>query len=228
MLTTLDEVIERICTGFDPDRIILFGSRASGSYDQESDFDLLVIKETASRPLDRRMELERLLVDRRVALDLFVYTPAEVRLLYAAGSPLIEEVLHTGKVLYMRKATQAWLAEAREDFESAAILRDHRKHRAACVHSQQCVEKALKSLILEKGGRPARTHDIVELVNAVRADGWALDLGMDDAVYLNSIYRGRYPTEEGLLPHGEPTDEDAQRALDAAGAIMAQVEQLLR
>jgi HEPN domain-containing protein/predicted nucleotidyltransferase len=227
MLTSLNDVIQRIIAGYDPDRIILFGSRASGTGNRESDFDLLIVKETASRPVERRIELERLLIDRRIALDLFVYTPAEVRRLYAGGSPLIEEVVHTGKVLYMRKTTEAWLAEAREDFESAAILLDHRKHRGACLHSQQCVEKALKALLLEKGRRPARTHDIVELVNAVRAEGWTIDMEMDDAVYLNSIYRGRYPTEEGLLPHGEPEEQDARHAVNAADMLLKQTERLL-
>ena len=33
-------------------------------------------------------------------------------------------------------------------------------------------------------------------------------------------FRGRYPAEEGLLPRGEPTREEARRALDAAGRLM--------
>jgi hypothetical protein len=56
-----------------------------------------------------------------------------------------------------------------------------------------------------------RTQDVAELLNTARADGWQIELTMDDAVYLNGIYHGPYPTEEGLLPHGEPSDEDAAR-----------------
>lgn len=78
----------------------------------------------------------------------------------------------------------------------------------------------LKALVLEKGGRPARTHDIVELRNAAGAEHWTVPLEMEDAVFLNSIDRGRYPTEEGLLPHGEPSEEDARRAVGAATAIV--------
>ena len=85
----------------------------------------------------------------------------------------------------------------------------------------------MNALILEKGRRPARTHDIVELLNVVTADGWAVGLPMDEAVFLNSVYRGRYPTEEGLLPHGEPTQEDARRALRAAEAVMKSVRAAL-
>ena len=81
--------------------------------------------------------------------------------------------------------------------------------------------------MLERGRRPARTHDLVELLNAVTADGWVVSLSLDDAVLLNSVYRGRYPTEEGLLPHGEPTVEDAQHALDAARRTVESVRSLL-
>lgn len=82
-------------------------------------------------------------------------------------------------------------------------------------------------LLLEKGRRPPRTHDLVELLNAVAEEGWAVGLEMDDAVFLNSVYRGRYPTEAGLLPHGEPTSDDAQRAVAVAEPVMRRVRAAL-
>lgn len=133
MLTTLEAVVERLISAYDPERIILFGSHATGDAQEESDIDLLIVKETDRRPIDRRIEVERLLSDRQVPLDLLVYTPQELRDLYAAGSPFIEEVVETGRVLYMRKTTAAWLAEAREELESASILYDRQKHRGVFV-----------------------------------------------------------------------------------------------
>lgn len=227
MLTTLEAVVQRLIEGYDPDRIILFGSHAAGEATRDSDIDLVIVKDTDQRPIDRRIEVERLLFDRAIPLDLLVYTPRELRQLYAAGSPFIEDVVERGRVLYMRKATAAWVREAQEEFESASLLLQHQKHRGACLHSQQCVEKALKALMLEKGRRPQRTHDVVELLNAAVADGWAVGLDMDDAVFLNSVYRGRYPTEEGLLPHGEPGEEDAGRAVRVAEAVMRRVRAVL-
>lgn len=199
-------------------RIILFGSHATGHEREGSDTDLLIVKETDKRPIDRRIEVERLLWDRKLALDILVYAPREVRDLYMLGSPFIEEVVERGRVLYVRKATGAWLAEAQEDMESADVLLDHGTYRAACFHSQQYVEKGLKALILERGRRPARTHGIVDLWNFVRTDGWTVTLLMDDAVFLKSVYRGRCPTDEGFLPHGAPTGDDARRALEVADA----------
>ena len=227
MLTTLDQIVHRLVTGYDPDRIILFGSRASGLDSEDSDYDLLIVKSTEGRPLERRIAVDRLLRDRRLALDFQVYTPEEVWRLYAGGNPLIEEVVETGRVLYMRKNTKGWLAEAQEEFECASILVEHGKYRGACFHSQQCVEKGLKALLLEKGHRPARTHDLLELLNAVTAAGWKLEVSMDDIVFLNSVYRGRYPTDEGLLPHGDPLESDARSAVRSAQEMLALIRSLL-
>ena len=132
-----------------------------------------------------------------------------------------------GKVVYMRKATAAWIREARDEFDTASILLTHEKYRGVCLHSQQAVEKGLKALLLEKGQRPPRTHDILELLNAVRTNGWQIEVGIDDAVFFNSIYRGRYPTDEGLLPHGEPSKGDAERALKATAAVTTEIERLI-
>ena len=227
VLTTVDAIVERLVTGYEPDRIILYGSHATGSARRDSDVDLLIVKETDRRPTDRRIEVERLLADRALALDIVVYTPGELRQLFAAGSPFIEDVMEHGRVLYMRTATAAWLREAQDELDSAIILRDHAKFRGACLHGQQCVEKLLKALLLERGKRPTRTHDLVELANAVAREGWSTGLEMDDAVFLNSVYRGRYPTEAGLLPHGEPSAEDAGRAIAAAEGVMRRARVVL-
>jgi HEPN domain-containing protein len=119
------------------------------------------------------------------------------------------------------------LRDAQDELESASILFEHGKYRGTCYHSQQCVEKGLKSLILEKGERPERIHDIVEILNKTTKLGWSLSFPMDDAIFLNSIYKGRYPTEEGLLPYGEPTKEDAEKALMAAQNLIKRVQELI-
>ncbi len=49
----LRRIVEVIVKEIDPDRIILFGSRARGDYKEDSDYDILVLKE-GIRPEDRR------------------------------------------------------------------------------------------------------------------------------------------------------------------------------
>jgi len=227
MLTTLEDITKRIVDIYKPDLIILYGSRARGNQRDGSDADLLIIKETDDRPMDRRIQVESIVSDRLIPLDMTIYTPKEFRYLFSLGSPLVEEIIKEGRVIYRRKVTENWLKDAQDELESASILFEHGKYRGTCYHSQQSVEKGLKSLILEKGERPERIHDIVELFNKVTTLGWSLSFPMDDAIFLNSIYKGRYPTEEGLLPHGEPSEEDSEKALLTARKLMQKIKNLI-
>ncbi len=115
VLLTLEEVCEKLVDSWDPEKIILFGSRATGKEEASSDYDLLIIKGGPGRPADRRAAAEKILQDRGVPLDIFVYSPKEVLFLYSIGSPFIQEVLETGRVLYMRKATEQWMKDAEEE-----------------------------------------------------------------------------------------------------------------
>ncbi len=228
MIKALNDISQRLVEKYDPDSIILFGSRAEGKEREGSDIDLVVVKETEKRPLDRQIEVEGLLADRAVPVDILVYTPEEVRRLYSLGSPFIEEVMEKGRLIYMRKATSAWVTDAEEEFESARVLYEHGHYRAACYHSQQSAEKGLKAVIIEKGGKPERTHDIVQLFNVVTELGFDPGLSMEDAVYLNSIYRGRYPTEEGLLPHGVPSRDDTEKAMLSAAHLIEKLKSVIQ
>jgi HEPN domain-containing protein/predicted nucleotidyltransferase len=220
MITSLEQATETLIRHYQPSRIILFGSHAAGTADDESDFDLLVVKPTHRRPLERQTEVDRLLAPRSIALDLVVYTPQEFRQLFLEGNPLVEEIVNKGQVRYMRKETQTWLDSAADDLHAARLLCGHSLFRAGCYHSQQCVEKTLKALILESGVLPRRTHDLLELQQEALGLSWTIPAAIDDVVFLNNIYRGRYPAEAGLLPQGEPTLEECTRALRLAGEIL--------
>lgn len=228
MLKTIEEIKERLIRAYDPESIILYGSQASGKATEKSDIDILIMKDTKDRPIDRRILVEKILADRAVPLDIVVYTPQEMSYLFSIGSPFIEEVIESGRVLHMRKNTESWLRDAEDELSSALILLEHEKFRGGCYHSQQCVEKGLKALILERGSRPERTHDIVELLNEAKELGWEIELSIDDAVFLNSIYKGRYPTEEGLLPYNEPTGVDAGKAVAAAESFMDGIKKFVQ
>jgi HEPN domain-containing protein len=106
-------------------------------------------------------------------------------------------------------------------------LYEHGRYKGACYHSQQSVEKGLKAIIIERGHRPRRTYDVVELFNVVMEMGVDSGLTIEDAVYLNSICRGRYPTGEGLLPHGEPSKPETEKALLAARDLVERLKLLL-
>ncbi|MBI3951469.1 MAG: nucleotidyltransferase domain-containing protein [Acidobacteria bacterium] len=76
-------LIEHICEDIirlvDPEKIILFGSRAHGEIHEESDLDLFVVVDSpeSNRHIARR--IRRALYDYGVPIDLIVRHPEEVR-----------------------------------------------------------------------------------------------------------------------------------------------------
>ncbi|RME45551.1 MAG: nucleotidyltransferase domain-containing protein, partial [Caldilineae bacterium] len=59
-----------------PQKVLLFGSMAGEKTEEWSDLDLVIIKETRQRFLERTKEVMQLLQP-RVGVDILVYTPAE-------------------------------------------------------------------------------------------------------------------------------------------------------
>ena len=98
----IDDIVRRIVERFHPKRIVLFGSQARGDAGPDSDVDLFVEMESDLRLVDRMVEVSKLFDDRRWALDVFVYTPAEVEAYRGRIGNLVSYVEREGKVLYER------------------------------------------------------------------------------------------------------------------------------
>ena len=103
----LERIVTRVRERYDPERVVVFGSLARDlrldvrhSVHQWSDLDLVVVKATPLRFVDRVRELIDLLQP-RVGLNLLVYTPEEVEGMERAGTAFwLDEVRKKGKVLY--------------------------------------------------------------------------------------------------------------------------------
>jgi len=102
MPAILRDLVARIVAGYAPQRIILFGSYARGEEREDSDIDLLIVKDTDERPIDRWMAVKRLVRDRnrKVPVCPLVYTPREIEQRLAIQDFFIQEVLEEGEVLY--------------------------------------------------------------------------------------------------------------------------------
>lgn len=95
----LERMIPVLIKEYRPEKIILFGSLASGDIHEGSDLDLLIIKDTPRRPIDRQVEIYSL-VKPEVGIDVFVYTPEEFEYLKSIGFSLVKEVVKRGRILY--------------------------------------------------------------------------------------------------------------------------------
>lgn len=126
----------------------------------------------------------------------------------------------------MKRETEEWLKIAFEDFKAAESLFEDGLYRMVCYHCQQAVEKSMKAVLVEHGIAFQRTHNIIDLKNAVNNLGYAIDLSEEDAVFLNSVYKSRYPSALGLLPSGEPIQADAEKALSITKIIFKISEKL--
>lgn len=99
----IQEIVKKIATEYQPEKIILFGSYAWGEPGPNSDLDFLIIKETDKRRIDRERELMNILFGYNFpAMDLLVYTPQEFEFRRAMNDFFINDILQKGKVLYAK------------------------------------------------------------------------------------------------------------------------------
>src|SRR2546422_9686695 len=98
----IGDILQKLVAEYAPQQVILFGSYAYGNPRSDSDIDLLIIKETADRFIDRWVTVRRILSDakRSLPLDTLILTPQEVAHRLAIGDQFVAEVLERGEVLY--------------------------------------------------------------------------------------------------------------------------------
>ncbi len=107
MSNYLDETVE-ILKKLEISEVILFGSVSKGNYDDESDIDLLIIldidkiPETYEEKMELRQKIRKSLraINKKVSLDLLVYTKKEFEIMKEEGSSFLTEINNTGKKIY--------------------------------------------------------------------------------------------------------------------------------
>jgi predicted nucleotidyltransferase len=99
----VQEIVQRIVETAQPDKVILFGSRARGDARPGSDFDLLVIKDSDEPGYRRDARLYLALAGLNAPVDVMVYTPEEVREWSAVPQAFVTTAVREGKVVYERR-----------------------------------------------------------------------------------------------------------------------------
>lgn len=98
----IEHIVKRIAEGYQPLKVTLFGSRAWGHPTEDSDIDLLIVKETSDRFIDRWVAVRELTADpeRRTPVEPIVVTPEELDRRIVRGDQFFREVMAYGKTLY--------------------------------------------------------------------------------------------------------------------------------
>ena len=98
----IDDIIRRIVETAQPDKIILFGSRARGDARPNSDFDVLVIKESNEPRYRRSVPLYVALADLPAEVEVTVYTPEEIEEWRKVPQAFVTTVVREGTTIYER------------------------------------------------------------------------------------------------------------------------------
>ncbi len=101
--SVIDKITERIVQEYKPLKIILFGSYAWGTPHRDSDIDLLIVKETKERPIDRCVEVHRMIskLTKFIPMDILVITPVELNKRIDIGDHFVRRIQNQGVTLYV-------------------------------------------------------------------------------------------------------------------------------
>jgi predicted nucleotidyltransferase len=103
--TDVDDLVELaarlLVEAVHPERIFLFGSYARGDFDKGSDLDLLVILSAVEDRIEEMVRLRRVLKDIPMAIDVVVYSRADVEERQHLRGTMLYHALRAGKVLYV-------------------------------------------------------------------------------------------------------------------------------
>jgi len=216
------EVVDVIKKVSNPDAVILFGSIAREA--EGNDIDLLIVgnKKDEKRVLNSLHPFFK-----KFPIDAFFVSKKKLKESYYHGSPFLRLIQREGRLLYMQNSLKDRHDSGQEDLRQAEYLHEGGFHRGVCFSSQQAVEKLVKWVLLKKGWELEKIHSIRRLAAIASDFGISIPLHDDEMDFMDGIYKGRYPGEEGLLPLGPPTQRDAKRALQIAKKIAKQFKEKL-
>ena len=94
------EMVDRIVRQFEPEKVILFGSYATGQAGPDSDVDLLVIMPFSGSKRLKHLEIRMAMHDIVVPKDVIVVTPEEFAVRKDIVGTIEYPAFREGKVLY--------------------------------------------------------------------------------------------------------------------------------
>jgi len=96
----IDEVVSRIASKFNPYKIILFGSYANGTSNNDSDLDLLIVQDTDLPMHQRGFDIRMSLLGIMIPMDILVYTKSEFNEEKDKQFSFLNTAIKNSKILY--------------------------------------------------------------------------------------------------------------------------------
>lgn len=97
----VSNITNQIAEKYKPEKIILFGSFAYGQPKENSDVDLVVIKNTKESFVKRLFQMAKI-IRSSLGAEVLVYTPEEWEKALKEDNFFVKEIAENGKVLYVR------------------------------------------------------------------------------------------------------------------------------
>jgi predicted nucleotidyltransferase len=95
----ITDLVDKIVREFHPQKVILFGSYATGNPREDSDVDLFILMDFEGNPIDKVLEI-RDKVKIPFATDLIVRTPEVLKQRLEWHDFFLMDIVEKGKVLY--------------------------------------------------------------------------------------------------------------------------------
>jgi HEPN domain-containing protein len=131
-----------------------------------------------------------------------------------------------------REEANRWLLTAKDDLDTAIILKEKKKNAHACFHAQQAVEKAVKAVWYFYDEDPWG-HSIFKLIQEleeVDADAFSLlNQFTNEAKKLDRLYiPTRYPNGlPDITPDMAYSEDDSHDSIETAKKIINQIETII-
>lgn len=128
----------------------------------------------------------------------------------------------------MKNETKEWIKFSEENLLSAKLLLENYLFNPCLQNIQQSVEKALKSIIIEKSIRFIKTHSITDLKYYLQSNSIFIDISDEECDFLDTIYLpSKYPLGS-VLPDYNPDNEICDSYIQVAERILDFVKYLLK
>jgi len=106
LTSVLKHLVAILAREVEPDRIILFGSRARGDSEERSDYDICVLKKDVVHRRTLAKRIYRLLYEVDAPVDVIVETPERFEQLKSNRFMIYKEIDRHGQVIYERPGSR--------------------------------------------------------------------------------------------------------------------------